>query len=258
MRSKQVINFIVSFFLFVPALQAQKGTLSIVPELGFQIPFAKNSFIGYTKGTLINNDIWAVPGYGVSISYQLKNNSYILLRFLNGQAGYAMGVKSNIPCENGYNGSYSDRYQASSYNEKRFILGIELPISKSNKSKNFSLSTSFQTGIGLDFKSSEIDSGKIFFPGTNRCGEEFYLRDSIYNRFKMGFILPFQINLIANHKYKRRLQLSMFFHLGLSKHYNVDIDYVTQSYVEKATFIVRGTSFGLVLSYPINVFRFKK
>jgi hypothetical protein len=237
-------------FLSVSSAKAQKGTISIIPELGVQRPFAKNIKNGFTRGNLVNNRHWYVASYGISASYQLNEKSSMLLRFLNGQAGYSMGVIHNVP---GYTGSYSDRFKASSYNEKRLILSCQTLLRIPAQSKQFKIATALQYGIGMDFRSNENENGIIIFPGVNPWGEEFYLRDSVYNKSSLGLIFPLQLDLIMMSHSKKRLQLSIFFHLGLSKHYNVDVDYVTRAYEEKTTFVVRGTSLGMCLSYPLNI-----
>ncbi len=252
---KIIINISALVFLFGQMVFAQKGTLTVNPELGFQIPLAKNTINGYTKGSLKNNDIWVVPSYGIGLAYHANNKTSFLLRFLNGQAGYSMGVVHKKPCENGYNGVYGDRWTASSFNERRLILAVEKQISELDKAKNFSIYFSIQSGIGIDFRSKESDSSKSYLPSTNLCGEEYYLDANNFNKAKIGLVLPLQINIVSAYRGKDRLRLSVFYHLGLTNHYETNVDYISPNYTERASFKIKGSSFGVVASYPIVILR---
>ncbi len=172
MQLKLATGFVVSIFLLGLSLYGQKGKLTVNPEIGFQIPFAKNTVNGFTKGTLHNNVIWVVPSYGISVGYHLNNSTNLNLRFLNGQAGYNMGVVHEKPCGNGYNGIYGDRWTGSSFNERRVVVSIEKKLTQVKMQKRFSTYFSLQSGIGIDFRSKEWDSSKVFMPSTNLCGEE--------------------------------------------------------------------------------------
>jgi len=258
MLLRLAISFVFSIFLFGQYVFAQKGNLTISPEIGAQVPLAKVSVNGFTKGTLKNNVIWVVPSYGVSLSYQFSYNTSLNLRFLNGQAGYYVGVVHEKPCVNGYNGVYGDRWKGSSFNERRIVLTVEKKLSKANVKKRFATYVSVQAGMGIDFRSRESDSSKIFMPSTNLCGEEYYLDANNFNKQKLGFVLPLQLNLVSAFKGKDRLRLSLFYHIGLTEHYSTHVDYVTPDYTERSTFKIMGTSLGMVLSYPIVILRKKQ
>jgi hypothetical protein len=236
---------------------AQEGALTISPELGVQTPFSKKVYDGFSFGELQNNEVWVVASYGLKLSYHLNDKTILNFRFLNGQAGYSMGVVHKQACNNGYNGSYGDRWKSSSFNERRFTLTFEKKL-KGYQDQNFYLNFSAEAGVGIDFRSHESDSARIIMPALNRCGEEYYLDDINYNRKKIGLIVPMQVNIISHFKRKERLRLSIFYHIGITEHFRTDVRYVTRSYIEKSTFSVRGTSMGLILSYPIVLIRGKK
>jgi hypothetical protein len=251
-RVTKVLLACAAIFLSVSEIRAQIRHIYISPLLGAQTPLSKVVNNGFTKGTLVNNRLWPILTYGIEAKYELGHNCYIIISFLNGQSGYSMGIKSNKKCGNGYSGIYSDNYTASSYNDKRLLFRSEVPLSIIKKGA--SVSSSFSYGIGIDFRSNETDQGIFSLTGINRCGEDFYLEKVIHKRKKTGLVLPLQLNF----ELQKKLILSFFYHYGLTKHFDFDILYVTDSYIEKSAFKNKGTSYGVSLGYSIKICRGKK
>ncbi|MBL7729391.1 MAG: hypothetical protein JNM68_16975, partial [Dinghuibacter sp.] len=146
------------------------------------------------------------------------------------------------------------------FNNKRLLAGFQFPLNRPRPTYKSWLQYSLKPGFGIDFKGTEADQGGNFLvERTNLCGEVYYLEDSVLFRSRTSWILPFQVNIDWFHKQKKRLQLSAFIHLGFSKNVLYDIYYVnvTLNTREKATFLSRGTGYGIVLSYPIRVYQRK-
>jgi len=261
MLSNLVIRFVVLFFcnVFVHYSTAQTRSFNIRPGLGMQMPLANNTINDLTKAELVNNKPWLVLGYSIQLEYITKKENSVFISYGNGDAGYSMGVIHNKACNN-YNGPYSDRFKASSANEKRLLIGYTKLLSKRTENlKPFAFKTSVSFGLGLDFNSSEdLNGSQIIFPGINRCGEEFVLQNLIFDREAIGLILPIQVNFNSRIYKKKFISLSLFYHIGLTRHYYADVDYVTPSYTEKTRFLIRGSTLGFKLSYPIKLITLNK
>lgn len=254
-------KLLITLLLAAHSLSAQQGVFSIRPALGLQTVLNKQLYNGYTKAFLKNNKLEEEIYYGIGVEYELSNQLVLSVNYMNGNSGYSIKLTPK-PCNIGYTGSYTIKYMSSShFNNRRLLAGFQFPLYKPGMLKKSGLKASLKLGLGLDFKGSEDDQGgTIIFPGTNLCGEVYYLDDSTVYRSKISWILPFQINLDWYHKQKKRLQLSLFLHMGLSKNVIFDIDYVnvTLGNREKATFLSRGSGYGITISYPIRVYRLKK
>lgn len=245
--------FFLGCSFFAHTICAQKRTLYIRPDLGIEMPLAKNTLNNLQNAALVNNDPWLVLKYSLSLEWMSKKGGFYI-SYGNGQAGFSMGVRHTISCS-GYNGSYGNRYTAESANDKRLSIGTIFSLSSKEKIyKAISFEASIQAGFGVDFRSNEdLNAGQIIFPSINRCGEEYYLKDTVYARKNIGFVLPLQVNLNSFLYKKPSFSLSVFYNLGLSKHYLADVDYVTNSYTDKTSFKIKGTSLGIKLSYPIKI-----
>jgi len=221
------------------------------------MPFAKNVINELRSAKLVNNSIWFTAGYGISLEWVRENKIGFFVSYGNGDAGYSMGVIHKKKCNN-YNSFYSDEFTAGTANEKRLITGIIFQTSTGKKNKTFYIKTSIQPGLGIDFNSNEdLNSGRFQIIRINRCGEEYYLKDTAYDRRKIGLVLPVQINFNSFFHKKPSFTISLFYHVGLSRHYTVDIDYTTSSYIDKTRFLIKGSSLGFRLSYPIRLIQLK-
>ncbi len=254
MLSKLAISLFICITLFVASTHSQKGNIYLTPALGLQVPLVKHLSNNYTKAKLINNIAKPVPTFQINAEYFLQNDQSVNISYMNGLAGYSMGaLSSKVQSTNGYNGTYSDRENLLTYNYRRLLLGYSFKRQLGNPTKPFNTALKFTAGIGIDFVSRENDSGIIIFPGTNRDGEVFVLLDSIYQKAKISFVIPLQISFETNFMKKRRLGLTLFYHIGLTRHLYADVNYVTQNYTQKARFKSLGSTYGFILSYPIKI-----
>lgn len=237
---------------------AQKA-IYIRPSLGMHSPLSKLTYNGYKPFVSLYNNkkLGLTLKYELGVEYVLAPARILIINFSNGNAGFGMGVKHTRPCMPGGpppNPRGSDEFIASGYNNKRIITAFRIYPKKINYKK--SIQWSIETGVGIDFKSSESDtSGRLILIGPNQCGELFYLEDQPRINRKTGLILPIQVNveLIG----RQRLMISVFYHQGLTKQYIQQIDYITPSYTDKSLFKVKGTSFGFKVSYAIRVWKQK-
>jgi hypothetical protein len=252
MKSSRVINLLFLFLLFAPFARAQKADFSLQPFLGLQSPLSNIVTDGFTKGTTVNNRIWPIITYGIDARYEFKNGHFFIVSLLNGQAGYSAGIRSNINCGNGYMGIHSDQFLSSSYNEKRVLFSGQWPLKPVLRSSYITMS--FRAGLGVDIRSNEIDGGQFISYGINQCGESFTINDEIYNHRYMSLILPLQVNVEVN----KRLTFSFFYHWGISRHYDIDLTYITDTYSEISRLKNKGTSYGITIGYPIKICQVKQ
>jgi hypothetical protein len=256
-----VIKILLPLLLAAHSLCAQQGVFTIRPALGLQTVLNKQLYNVYTKAFLKNNKLEEEIYYGIGLEYELRKQLILSLSYMNGNSGYSIKLTPK-PCNIVYTGSYTIKHSRLLYfNNRRLLAGFQFPLHKPGMIKKGRLTASLKLGLGLDFKGSEDDQGGSFLiERTNLCGEVYYLDDSTVYRSNTSWILPFQINLDWYHKQKKRLQLSAFIHLGLSKNVIFDVDYVnvTLNNREKASFLSRGSGYGIVLSYPIKLYRVKR
>jgi hypothetical protein len=252
------IKILLITLLFVQQIVAQKGSVYITPALGIQnghSSILKDRFS--SNATIKNNRIYVSIYYSIGIDYEVKNNHFISVNYFNGQAGVSIGLK-NKPCSTNGNISSSRRSTATGFNNKRLNLGYQFPVYTKNYNKNVKLQVSFKAGVAIDFKGSESDSGgNIILPSINSCGEEYFLKKRVVYRKPLSLLMPFQVNMDLYSRQKRKVGLSIFYHKGITKNTQFDIDYITNSYTQTSSFLSRGTSYGVVLSYPIRVYKRK-
>jgi hypothetical protein len=215
------IRFLLSVILLsAHTVYAQKGSLYLRPALGIQSPVSKVLQSNYTKGKLTNNVPNAYIYYALGVEYELQKQQAVYLQYLNGKSGYSVAERS-LPCNNGYSGSYRVKYTATAaFNNKRINIGYRRPLFKPLLlgKHNAHIQTFIQAGIALDIKGTESDEGaSLILPGPNRCGEIYYLKDTILLRRKASWVLPLQLAFQwYNKKNKNRLQLALFANLGLT------------------------------------------
>lgn len=254
------IKFLFILLLAAHQLSAQQGVFSVRPVLGLQTPLSKKLYSGYTKANLVNNAVEEEILYAFGLEYEIAGARIFSLQYMNGNSGYSIKLKHKA-CNNLYSSGLAGNERASAgFFNKRLIAGFQFPLTGRMRYKRKCLTTSVKLGLGIDLESKENSEGNFVFPGRNLCNEVYYLADTIIYRSKTSWILPFQLNVDWYHKQKKRIQLSLFLHLGLSKNVVFDVDYVnvTLGNREKATFLSRGSGYGVVLSYPIRVYRLKK
>jgi hypothetical protein len=233
----------------------------LVPGAGIQMLRAKNTLNEYKTGKLFNNSFYLSVLAGIGVEYQMKDSSSFSIHFQNGHTGISMGMLTNNYCNQ--NGSYTTRTSnAFSYQDYRFLLLYKTkPLNRKTR-RSPHININVQTGLGLDFKSSEWDSGKLYYFGTTPCtGEVFYLADSVTKRNKVALVLPVHLNFDLVTRKKRSIQLSFFYYFGITPHIYANIDYAVISPVtrrERAGFVSYGTTYGVKLSYPIKLFGVKK
>jgi len=251
------LKTIIKTLLFLGSstlINAQSKTLYIRPALGLQMPVAKNLYDGFTHGSLAPHRFSALLHYSAGLEYIFNNKRALFAEVSNGLAGYSIGVKSNKPSTNGYNGTISHNFIESTYNEKRVCFGIIFKFKPAAGKESLYIETSFQTGLGIDFRSNENDSASVgYSEGTNNNGEDFFLKDSISTRRAVAFVLPLQLNLQIMSNHHPGLTLSFFVHIGLLEHYKLFLDYVGPSYTDHSLFSIRGTTAGFKLSCPVKI-----
>jgi hypothetical protein len=247
----------ILFFLFVQTGFAQKGNLYLTPGLGIQNGHTALLSNGFTHAILKNNRIYVGIYYSIGVDYAIKKDHFISFNYFNGKANVAVGVR-NKPCNNGYMGQYGELSTFTGFNNKRLNLGYQFPIHYSKPSTKFRLITSLKLGLALDVKGTEEFGGGFNLASTNLCGELYTLKKRLVYRNPIALLLPIQINFEWYHKQKRRLGLAIFYHKGLTKNTQFDVDYVTAGYTDKSSFISRGTSYGAILNFPIKIYTPKK
>ncbi len=245
-------------FLFAQCTFGQKGSVYLVPALGIQNGHSSILKDGFTSNaTIKNNRIYVAVYYSIGVDYEVKNDHFISVNYFNGQAQVSIRLK-NKPCSTTGNIGTSRRSTATGFNNKRLNFGYQFPIYTKKYNEKVKLQVSFKTGFAIDFKGSELEGGDIIFPSKNSCGEIYNLKDTAVYRKPVALLIPFQMNVELFTKQKRRIGLSLFYHKGITKNTQFDIDYVTNSYTHTSSFLSRGTSYGAVLSYPIRVYKSKK
>lgn len=255
-------NHFSALFILLSGLtvSAQKA-ISIRPALGLHSPLSgliRNNYKDFV--TLKNNNqIWLTPEYEIGVELKLNKKISLIATYSNGNAGTVMGVQHTKPCIAGGPPPRvrGDDYSlASGYNNRRLLFSIRALPGKNNKLKH--MRNSIEIGLGIDFPSNENDSSKLIIPSTNQCGEVFYLDDLIIGHRSGGYILPLQFNTEwMTHKKTPSVMFSIFYHMGLIREFLQEIDYVTDTYRDRALFSVRGTSWGFKLSVPIIIWKQK-
>lgn len=256
MRYNTVIKMLFLSCFFAQVAPAQKGNLYLRASLGLQSPVAAKTFTEWRRAQVRNNLFYAVIVNSAGLEYYTSNRSAIYAEVFNGQSGYGVGTLHKNDCGIPTT-SYSELSIFTAFSYVRLNLGHIYYIKKQQQNNRFHIDIALQYGLGIDFIIPENDA-IITLLGTNRCGEVFYLADTAFNIRKTGLVLPLQINFQAFTKKRMSVCLSLFYHAGLTRHADVNVDYTTATYIDRARFISRGSSYGFRVSYPFRLLTTKQ
>jgi hypothetical protein len=254
MQYKRAIKLTIGFCLLAQLAAAQAGNLYLRLGLGIQTPLAKKTYTEWRRAQVRNNLVYVIPAFAEGLEYYLTKRHALFAEVFNGQAGFNVGTLHKNDCGNPGAG-YSELSTGTSLSYVRINAG-HLYYIKYRSSNKFHVNIALQYGLGIDFYIPEND-GIIIFPGTNRCGEVFYLNDTAFNIKKTGLVLPLQVNFQAFTKKRMSVCISLFYHAGLTRHADVNINYTTNTYIDRSSYILRGSSYGFKVSYPFKLLSFK-
>jgi hypothetical protein len=254
MQYNGAIKLTLGFCLLAQLAAAQAGNLYLRLGLGAQTPLAKKTYTEWRRAQVRNNLVYIIPVFAEGLEYYLGRRHALFAEVFNGQAGYSVGTRHRDDCGNPGAG-YSENALGTATAYVRINAG-HLYYVKYRSSNKFHVNIALQYGLGIDFYYPQND-GIIIFPGVNRCGEVFYLKDTLLNLKTVGLVLPLQVNFQAFTKKRMSVCLSLFYHAGLTKHADVNIDYTTNTYVDRSSYILRGSSYGFKVSYPFKLISFR-
>ena len=239
------MKFYCVIFLFMfGATQVMSQTyFTLTPIVGLKRCFAK--FDGGDKPDFFKNNASNKQiVLGVLLEYH-KNKFTYSAGYLYNHAGYAYSIKSEgHPSDSGSWG-----YSHSSANQGWSIpLRASYSIFKTNgKFINFKLD--MFGGIAIDHFSPRIDSINTYI-NNNVSTKSTYKTINQYG-VSANVGLTFQFL----HRGKESIALTFYYNQGLTQYESIRLNYTTladnKSY--QSNLITRGTSFGILLSYPIKI-----
>lgn len=257
--------YIIIFLCMFGATEVKSQTyFSLTPMLGLQRCFSKY-LNGNSPETFDSNILYRKLQYGLLIDYH-KSKCTFSTGIINGYTG--TWYRISFPLNNPNNpstlvtGSVYSSYQIisipirASYSLKEFYLfkikrDYTLRGEENEKLKNIYYLTSFKfkvfTGVLFDHLTS-MQNQKSSGGDIGYTVESF---SSPINRNGVTATFGFTLQFIQRNK--ERLAVNFYYNQGITKYMVTNQTYTVGNNSYYANVVARGTSFGILLSYPIKI-----